>query len=238
MIVLVSPRMHAGTRLVKNEHSFYSAGMPKVSDAHRAARRRQILDAATRCFIRDGFHATSMQDVFRESGLSAGAVYRYFPGKRAIVIAIAEQTLGEIGQAIDRIVDAEEVPTVEEALARMLAVVDGYTGPDGPARIAVQVWGEAQRDAALGEFVTAGYLSIRSRLVHLVRRAQAEGTAPSGADPERLGAVLFGAMLGYILQRLLIGDLDPAAYRAGLHPLLDPAGTAVAGAATAGGGRA
>ena len=54
--------------------------MPKVSDAHRAARRRQILDAARRRFVRNGFHATSMQDIFAEAGLSAGAVYRYFPG--------------------------------------------------------------------------------------------------------------------------------------------------------------
>ncbi|HEY9407971.1 MAG TPA: helix-turn-helix domain-containing protein, partial [Jiangellaceae bacterium] len=53
--------------------------MPRVSEAHLAARRDQILQAAWTCFARDGFHATSMQDVFAEAGLSAGAVYRYFP---------------------------------------------------------------------------------------------------------------------------------------------------------------
>jgi AcrR family transcriptional regulator len=195
--------------------------LPKVSDAHRAARRRQILDAAARCFIRNGFHATSMQDVFRESGLSAGAVYRYFPSKHAIVRAIAEQTVTDITQAIDAIVDADPPPSIEEALARVLAVVHGHTGPDGVARIALQVWGESQRDAALGAFVAARYQEIRARFVHLVRRAQGEGAAPSALDAERLGAVLFGAVLGYILQRLLVGDVDPAAYRAGLHPLLD-----------------
>jgi hypothetical protein len=44
---------------------------------------------------------------------------------------------------------------------------------------------------------------------------------PAEIDPERLGAVLFGALIGYILQQLLVGDLDPATYRAGLSPLLD-----------------
>jgi AcrR family transcriptional regulator len=195
--------------------------MPKVSDAHRAARRRQILDAAARCFIRNGFHATSMQDVFRESGLSAGAVYRYFPSKHAIVQAIAEQTVTDVTQAIDAIVDADPAPAIEEAVARVLDVVHGHTGPDGVARIALQVWGETQRDAALAEFVAARYQEIRSRFVHLVRRAQDKGTAPADLDAERLGTVLFGAVLGYILQRLLVGDVDPAAYRAGLHPLLD-----------------
>jgi len=55
--------------------------MPKVSDAHLAARRDQILAATARCFGRDGFHRTSMQDIVRESGISAGLVYRYFAGK-------------------------------------------------------------------------------------------------------------------------------------------------------------
>ena len=58
--------------------------MPKVSDAYLAARRRQILDAAAACFARDGFHRTSMQDIVRESGISAGLVYRYFAGKEAV----------------------------------------------------------------------------------------------------------------------------------------------------------
>ncbi|MGW9069182.1 helix-turn-helix domain-containing protein, partial [Streptomyces yangpuensis] len=54
--------------------------MARVSQAHLDARRRQILDGATRCFTRNGFHATSMQDVLKEVDLSAGAVYRYFSG--------------------------------------------------------------------------------------------------------------------------------------------------------------
>ena len=43
--------------------------MPKVSQQHRDARREQIMAAARRCFLRDGFHATSMQDLFAEAGL-------------------------------------------------------------------------------------------------------------------------------------------------------------------------
>ena len=46
--------------------------MPRVSEAHLAARREQIIEAATRCFLRNGFHQTSMQDVIKEAGLSVG----------------------------------------------------------------------------------------------------------------------------------------------------------------------
>jgi TetR/AcrR family transcriptional regulator, transcriptional repressor of aconitase len=46
--------------------------------------------------LRDGFHETSMQDLFAEAGLSAGAVYRYFSSKDDMVLAIAEQSMREV----------------------------------------------------------------------------------------------------------------------------------------------
>jgi AcrR family transcriptional regulator len=196
------------------------AGMPKVSDAHRAARRRQILDAASRRFTSNGFHATSMQDILSEAELSAGAVYRYFPSKSAIVAAIAEETVGEIIRAIEEITGAEPVPSVEEAMARALAVADAYTGPRGVARLAVQVWAESLRDPALADFVAETYGRIRARFVEFARRAQAAGKLPADADPRQVGAVLFGMVPGYILQRLLVGGVDAATYEAGLRALL------------------
>lgn len=58
--------------------------MPKVSDAHRAARRQQILDGSSACFVRQGFHQTTMQDICREAGFSPEAVYRCFANKEEI----------------------------------------------------------------------------------------------------------------------------------------------------------
>jgi AcrR family transcriptional regulator len=209
-----------GRQVVKNEHSLYYDGMPKVTDAHRAARRRQILDAAGRCFVRNGFHATSMQDVLHEAGLSAGAVYRYFPGKAAIVTAIAEETVADVERAIEETVGADPVPPVEEAMARVLDAVDAHTGPQGNARIAVQVWAEALREPALADLVQVTYARIRSRFVELASRAREAGRIPADADPEQVGTVLFGMLPGYILQRLLVGGVDPAVYRAGLRAVL------------------
>ena len=70
--------------------------MPKVSAQYRDERRAHILAAARRCFVRDGFHQTSMQDLVREAGMSSGAVYRYFASKDAMIVAIAEENLDQI----------------------------------------------------------------------------------------------------------------------------------------------
>jgi AcrR family transcriptional regulator len=194
--------------------------MPKVTDAHRAARRRQILEGAARCFIRNGFHATSMQDILREADLSAGAVYRYFPSKSAIVTAIAEEAVGEIIREIEEITTVEPAPPLEETMARVLKVADAQTRPNGVARLAVQVWAESLRDPVLADFVADTYRRIRSLFVELARRAQAAGRIPADADPRQVGAVLFGTVPGYVLQRLLVGGVDPAGHRAGLRALL------------------
>jgi TetR/AcrR family transcriptional regulator, transcriptional repressor of aconitase len=88
--------------------------MPRVSQEHLDARRRQIIDAARRCFVRNGFHATSMQDVLAEARLSAGAVYRYFPGKDDIIAAIADDALAEISQAVQRVLDTDPAPPLRK----------------------------------------------------------------------------------------------------------------------------
>lgn len=66
---------------------------PKVSDAHKENRREQILEAAGRCFARKGYTETTMQEIFREAELSAGAVYNYFPSKLEIYMALMEHNL-------------------------------------------------------------------------------------------------------------------------------------------------
>src|SRR5258708_15966531 len=65
--------------------------MPKTSTAAKEARRAQILDAAVRCFAETGYYATTIEDVVRETGLSRGALYLYFPSKEALYLAISDR---------------------------------------------------------------------------------------------------------------------------------------------------
>jgi len=121
--------------------------MPKVSQEYRDERRAHILAAARRCFVRDGFHQTSMQDLVSEAGLSSGAVYRYFPSKDAMIEAIAEQNLEEV-TAVLRDSLASGV-TVGDAMACVLRHVGARHAEDDFAAIAVLVWSEALRNPTL-----------------------------------------------------------------------------------------
>jgi AcrR family transcriptional regulator len=192
--------------------------MPRVSDQHLAARRQQILDAATRCFMRNGFHQTSMQDVINEAGLSVGAFYRYFKSKTDLIRAIAMNTVGGLVREFDRIVDQEPLPPLTVALRQALDTAEQRA--DREARIAVQVWGESLRDPELAALVGDMYRTIRERFVTLAARARDAGQLPPDTDPEAVGPVLFGLLQGYLLQRILVGQLDVDSYVAGVTALL------------------
>jgi AcrR family transcriptional regulator len=46
-------------------------------------RRAQILNTAPTCFVRKGYHQTTMDDIVEEGGMSKGLLYWYFDSKRS-----------------------------------------------------------------------------------------------------------------------------------------------------------
>lgn len=198
--------------------------MPKVTDEHRLARRAQIVAAARHCVLDEGFHKTTMADVIRESGLSAGAVYGYFKSKEEIVAAIAEDALSTVDEVFQKILATEETLTplmaLETALTHVVSVAER---PDGDVtRIAVQAWAEALRNPAIMATASGKYTQLRTNFEAVARRAQADGTVDPDTDPRCIAQVMFGLIPGFVLQRLLIGDVSLESYTAGLRALLRP----------------
>jgi TetR/AcrR family fatty acid metabolism transcriptional regulator len=56
-----------------------------------AARRDQILDAATKVFAAKGFHPTTIKDIAREAGIADGTIYNYFANKTALMLGILDR---------------------------------------------------------------------------------------------------------------------------------------------------
>jgi len=210
----------SASTFVKSERSLTVEHMPRVSEDHLAARRQQILDAARACFLRNGFHNTSMQDVIAEAGLSMGAVYRYFKSKNDLITSIAKTVTGSADEIFKELATHEPPLTLVDTMDRALEFVDAQTGPDGIFRLALQVWAEALRDPELANLVTEQYGAMRRRFVAVARRAQQAGELPADADVEAIGAVLLGLMPGYALQRILAAGPDKKTYLEGVRALI------------------
>lgn len=67
------------------------------------ARKAQVLEAATECFRRNGFHGASMAQISKTAGMSVGHIYHYFENKEAIIAAIVEGDLMNLLTITERI---------------------------------------------------------------------------------------------------------------------------------------
>lgn len=83
-------------------------------------KRQEILDQAQRLFWCGGFHATGVDTVLADTGISKRTLYKYFPSKEHLIEAVLDQYGGAVDSAL-----------FEPALARsgdpreqMLAVFD------------------------------------------------------------------------------------------------------------------
>ncbi|MGY1979506.1 TetR/AcrR family transcriptional regulator [Nocardia gipuzkoensis] len=194
--------------------------MPRVSEEHLERRRQQILDGARRCFTRKGFHETSMQDVFAESGLSAGAVYRYFKSKDELVTALATETTVSLRIAMDQAIGREPLPTPAELITMIAEEVVRRSGPDGPVRLAPQAWALALVHPGAAVMVRETMLAMRALWVTYAERMRDKGWLPEDADVDAVAKAIIGLLPGFILQHLILGDLDPQTLARGVRTLL------------------
>ena len=191
-------------------------------DGSRGAKRPVIIAAAMRCFDREGFHRASMSMVIEEAGVSAGTVYRYFASKTDLIRACAEEVFGDVQVAIAEQARAEPTPDPRTVITSLLeaALAAGSRYGADLTRVGVSAWAECLRDPVLLHHARSHYVELRSELAGLARRWQADGLlGDNDADPEQVAQALFGALPGFIVQHVIIGDVDPAGYAAALEGL-------------------
>jgi len=213
--------------------------MPRVPDGYLESRRRQIMDAAVACFAREGFHRTTMQDIVTETGLSAGAIYRYFPAKEDIVAAIAAEhhareaavlsgarPPGEPASSArppgepasgapppgEPAVGASAVGDVLRDLARVSLGRLADPQEQRWRRVTIQLWAEALRDERVMQIVRSGLDEPIEIIAGLLRQGQRDGTVPAGIDPKSAARVCVAIFQGLVVQQAWDPGLDIDGY--------------------------
>lgn len=165
--------------------------MPKISPAHEQQRRDQILNAAMACFARQGYHATSMDDVVRESGLSVGALYTYFPSKEDLFLALsdrrAEQTLGYLNDLFRRPGPMSEKS--REAVDYFFDMLSDELVP--MARVGVEFLSQAAKSERIKDRQQRRCESIRQFLQWLLSEAQRKGDIRADVDVAAAAELMF-----------------------------------------------
>ena len=116
--------------------------------AHRPSRRKQIIEAATTVFSRDGYVEARVEDIAKAAGVAPTAIYYHFGGKEELFTQALRAAMSGFSERILHARPDFEAPNVE-GLRKVLAAGWDYfkTHPD-EARL-VQRYSEGRTPHAL-----------------------------------------------------------------------------------------
>jgi len=196
--------------------------MPRITQERRDARREQILDAARVCLQEYGLEAVSMEMIIARSGLSTGAVYRYYASKDEIMSAAMTRGTAGLAQALAPVLASPDPPPLPEFFGRLFAAGLAYAWEtpkiDLPL-MAIHGWSHAQSDPALKAATRANWLEMRGRFAAVAEAWQAAGTIDPQVDPDAIAQLILSIWLGFIAQGPLAGNADSEAHVAALKAI-------------------
>ncbi|MFD1295977.1 TetR/AcrR family transcriptional regulator [Lysobacter gummosus] len=182
----------------------------------RAFDREQALETAMQLFWRQGFEATSLNDLTTAMGIAPPSLYAAFGSKEQLFREAIGRYLQQFRCNHAATLQAPEV-TAREAFGRLFAAIaNGFSGcghPSGCMLIAADVGGGSAA-AHLREELSAHRLSIEAGFRARIERGQREGDVDAGTD-----AAALAKFLATVVQGLSIQARDGAS-AAQLHEVL------------------
>ncbi len=152
-------------------------------------RKTQILQAATRVFLRKGLGAARMEDIAQDAGLSIGGVYWYYKSKEAIILGLLESIFDPDIQDLERLI-GEPGPSREKLEQCLLATVsvDQRLRP-----LIYEVYGLACRDEGIQRRLQDYFAAYRGFFSDIVR----QGIAQEEIRPVETEAVVLSLLVLY-----------------------------------------
>ena len=173
--------------------------LPKVTAEHKETRRQSILDAAQAVFVEKGYQLATIDEVAARSGLSVGALYRYFPTKSDMVLTLLEERLGRTPELFRRLTMNAEGAWQRLSLCVDLFVMALRVRHPGTGRLLLVAWGDALQDRTVRLGLQQRFSDLLSYMKSVVEEGIASGEFRSDADPAALAALLVSLADGVTL---------------------------------------
>ena len=160
--------------------------MPRVTEAHREARRRQILAGARTAFAQYGYQGATVARLEESIGLSRGAIFSYFPTKWDLFYALATQ-------------DQEQVARLwlEEGYESVIRAM-GAESPDWVG-VYLEISRMLRTDEALRERWEQRNPELQVQVAQHLAQSQRDGVYRSDLSVESIGQ-----FLGFVLDGITV----------------------------------
>lgn len=170
--------------------------MPKLSDEAMQDRRMQIIAAARRVFAAKGLSKVTLRDVFREAGMSAGAVYNYFQSKDDLILAVTEAGMAEALAAFAP-TDGGNL-TLQELVELFFRKLESMDPAEAP-RVDLMIAAEGLGNADVLRVVSKNRKAVRLALQRVIEQQQANGSDWQGHPASTIADLLYATYQGVIV---------------------------------------
>ncbi|TCS39267.1 TetR family transcriptional regulator [Paucimonas lemoignei] len=183
------------------------------------AQSERILCAAQKCFIEHGFHAAGMALIAETAEMSPGLIYRYFPSKNAIILAIVERQLQNARTDIRSLYHAPDIA------AAAYDAFDCWRRSDPRlmnAALFLEMSAEASRNPELAAALAASDAEIRKEVAQWLQapvEAGGKGLPPQLATMRGVAMQCF--MEGLAIRALREPDIDHVTLQAAIKEFID-----------------
>lgn len=164
-----------------------------------------ILDAAERCFVREGFHRTTMQAVAGEAGMSAGNLYRYFSSKDALIEGLVERDRAKVARCFSEVAESSDLL----AGLRDLGVKHYKEEPREQAVLTLQIWAEAARSERLAGITADFERDLVKQMQAVVATVVANAPGRRPVDAKAVALLIATLSSGLFVRRAIAPDFDP-----------------------------
>lgn len=173
-------------------------------EALHTERKTTILKAAASIFKTKGFHLARTEDICTEAGLSAGTVFRYFPDKRAMIMAIAEIEFEHYKRELSRLINREGLQWLTDITGTKLTDLLRPTIYD----LGSDSWLELARDAQSKNRMLAFHKKLRTTLSRELARGQTEGWVRKSLEVKGTASVIMAIFSGLNFDREIGVSID------------------------------
>ena len=176
--------------------------MPRLSRAESQARTRdQLLQTATRAFLRDGYLATSLDKVADEAGYSKGAVYSNFRNKTELCLAVLDAIRAEQTR---RVAQAMSGPsTLSERIDAFHTWADGTIGDPAWTGLEFEFVTQVRRDEPVRAQMAERERAARAVVADVIARTADEVGVSLPMPAADAAAALLSLGIGLGVRRMI-----------------------------------
>lgn len=179
-------------------------------------RRTQVTEAARKLFIENGFHATGIAQIAKESGVAVGQLYRDFSAKEDIVAEIVTSDCRMFMAA-----DSLRLAIQQGDEKQVVDWIHQFVVPDDDddSRLFAEIIAEAARNERIAAIFSEVHGEVRALML-----AALEMLAPCPALAERraaIGDAILTMSLGLMHHRLLRPKMDLSPLVSSLSTIID-----------------